>query len=256
MNILILGDCIATGQNCLTHTILSDDVVLSDFNRFDERYEGELLKWFLRDRKHNSENHSVSMSNLMHEAYKYKSAAERRVSWPTMLGHNVTNLAVVGETYLGMYVKLQKYMAENKKPDLILLTDFTPSHIGIYINSNGTKTLVRRDLHFINKQQHTYHDDVYEKFVSRANIEVSKGADYIKRKNQRSYRMLSRSLLRQKLNFKFCAFYKDSLSFIDGIDCTHLPSLYNVKDGVSPKLKLLTQSKIADFILKEIGREN
>lgn len=249
MNVLVLGDCIATGQNCLAHIILGHDVNLLDFNRFDEGKQPELLKWYIEQRKIHNITDAITMDNMVAKAYKYKSKVEREVSWPNCLPHTVKNLSAAGETFQGMYLKLK-----DQKPDLVLLTDFSISHIGIYVNYNG-KHFVKRDKSFVKQAQTTYDPNLYAVFEKKANIEQHKPVSYFQRKNKKAFRILQKYIQDQGLKYRFCRFHEHSKDIITDpniIDCTHLPKSYTINNTVSPKKKLEHQQVIADYIQEQM----
>ena len=77
-NTLLVGDCIATGFNCLMHEIIQEEtVVMSDLQRFT-KFEQPIVKWFLQKNKD-----KINFEEIVDKAYAYKRQYEINVAWPS-----------------------------------------------------------------------------------------------------------------------------------------------------------------------------
>ena len=143
-NILLFGDCIATGQDVLLPEITGVPDMISDALSFRD-LEKQLVIWFLKQNKE-----KIKMKDLVRLSYKTKIKKEKELAWPAYIP-NLTNLAVAGETFQGIHKKIKKYLEENKKPDLVIITDFSKSHRCIVINYDSQQYVVKRDFNFAYK---------------------------------------------------------------------------------------------------------
>ena len=103
MNILLLGDCIAVGQNLLMPEITNNkDIRVPEFN-VNKQFEKEIVKWFLKNNKL-----KIALPEIVSSSYITKTREEKKLAWPGLIP--VTdNLAVGGETFQGMHKKVKEY---------------------------------------------------------------------------------------------------------------------------------------------------
>lgn len=254
--ILVLGDCIATGQNCLIHNILEqEDCVRQDFNLVDNKEEQAMLgKWYLSNR---DKTIKINKDTLFREAFKFKREQEKLVAWPTYLNaESVINLCVSGESFMGMAVKLKKYLENNKLPDLVLITDIAKTHYCYYTNYEGNKIPIKRDILFVDEDQTLYPSEAYKKFQKSVDKQVKQGEKYWIKKNNRLIKVLEDNLKIFNLNYEYIFFRSISKNFLTSkqpIESYHLSSLYTNSDhSISTKKKLEAQMIIAELVNSKI----
>jgi len=254
-NTLLVGDCIATGFNCLMHEIIQEEtVVMSDLQRIS-KFEQQIVKWFLSHRKNKNK---IAFTEIIDEAYAYKRQYEINVAWPGYLKNPIKNLAVFGETYEGMLIKTKQYIADYDKPDMIIITDFTETHHGHYINLNNKEYYVKRDSHLLDKPQKTWPNDVYNIFKEKVKEELQYSKTYHFKKHQKELESFIDYLTKNNLNHKLCIFreWTKKIVNVDYIDCVFLTERYitNTKNGeeVDTKTKHQTQKLIANYIEEKI----
>ena len=253
-NTLLVGDCIATGFNCLMHEIIQEEtVVMSDLQRFT-KFEQPIVKWFLQKNKD-----KINFEEIVDKAYAYKRQYEINVAWPSYFKNPIKNLAVFGETYEGMLIKTKQYIAEYGKPNLIIITDFTESHHGNYVNLNNKEYYVKRDRQLLDEPQKTWPNDVYNIFKEKVKEELQYDSTYHYKKHQKELESVIEYLTKNNLNYKFCIFRewtKKIVNNIDYIDCIFLTERYitNANNGeeVDTKIKYQTQKLIANYIEKRL----
>lgn len=254
--ILVLGDCIATGQNCLIHNILEqEDCLRQDFNLINDKKEQAMLgKWYLINR---DKTIKMNKKTLFSEAFKFKREQEKLVAWPTYLNaESIVNLCVSGESFMGMTVKLKKYLENNKMPDLVLITDIARTHYCYYTNYEGKKIPIKRDISFVDEDQHLYPPTAYKKFQKSVDAQVKQGEKYWIKKNNRLIKILENNLKTFNLNYEYVFFRSISKNFLTSrqpIESYHLLSLYTDSDqSISTKKKLETQQIIAELVNSKI----
>lgn len=247
--ILILGDCIATGQNCLMPEITGEEI-FPDF-AVNSNFEKDIILWYLKNNKKDKKN----ANDLLKLAYAYKRSKEKEIAWPALLDQPVINLAVSGETFQGMHHKIKNYIEKNNKPDLILITDFYHEHNCVVVNKNK-KFVVKRDTAFIDQPQDVYPPDVYEIFKTRANEQRHKGTNYQIRKTIKSFYQLEKVLEKNNINYRLLCFRNYHKKYIwynkNFVDCTEFISKYRSTNEDNCIKKLQAQKFIADFLKTKI----
>ena len=242
-NILLFGDCIATGQDVLLPEITGVPDMISDALSFRD-LEKQLVIWFLKQNKE-----KIKMKDLVRLSYKTKIKKEKELAWPAYIP-NLTNLAVAGETFQGIHKKIKKYLEENKKPDLVIITDFSKSHRCIVINYDSQQYVVKRDFNFIEFDQFIWPNNVYTMFIERLKQQETFGETYQKRKNKKSFNILIKFLEQNKIPHKFLIFRKyNTYLSEDFIDYSDLPKKYTNTQGKDVcSLKLQQQKGIAEHM--------
>lgn len=247
-NILLFGDCIANGHDVLLPEITGMPDIISDGVDVQKNLDKQLVKWFLKQNKE-----KIEMKDIVRLSYKAKIKKEKELSWPAYIP-NLTNLAVTGETFQGVHKKIKKYLEENKKPDLVIITDFSKSHRCIVINHDSQQYIVKRDFNFIEFDQFIWPNNVYIMFMERVKQQETFGEIYQKRKHKKSFNLLIKFLKQNKIPHKFLIFrkYNTYLSedFIDYSDLTKNYTNTQGKDVCS--LKLQQQKGIAERVINTI----
>lgn len=245
MSVVVLGDCIATGYNVLLHEILDDDNLLHPEYGLNEEQEKKFGIWFL------SQNIKIKAENIKQQAYAYKLEQEMNLAWPSLIP-GCTNLASQNETFLGMFYKIKEYLKRQKKPKLVLLTDFSPTHRCVVINNDG-KHIVQNDIALIHDQQHTWKPGVYDQFKKKIIKQESFGEKYQKRKTKLSFDILRKFLKINQIPYKFLMFKQHNTYLTKNyIDCTDLIKTYTVGKQHHCKNKLKAQILIAKHVEKHI----
>lgn len=253
--ILILGDCIATGQNCLLEEIIGTHPLFieNDFQRMDKEREKFVMAWFLKNYFKNKDGvTSLKYQDIFVLAKKKKLEEEKKLAWPNFIKADVTNLSVAGETFEGMQQKLKFYLYDNNFPDLVLLTDFDDTHCCAVVNSQNKKYIVKRPYSLIEEPQSIWPDEVYEKFKKvikkQANLR-----NFFLRKNKKSLYQLKKFMKYQNLKFKFVCFQewfkKIETSYID---CTQFVQTYKIQNITNIGKKKKLQPYIAEYVYKNI----
>lgn len=247
-DIVLLGDCIATGTDVLLPEIINQPDCTTDDNGTKENYEKQLIKWFLQNK-----NTKIQIQNILKESYLFKIAQEKSLAWPAYID-GCLNLAVVGETFQGMHKKIKSHIQNNKKPKLVIITDFSESHRCVVIRHNHQQYVVKRDLFYLDHKQDIWPKAVYAKFLDKVRSQEALGQQYQTRKNQKSLDQLTKFLNFHQIPYKFCWFRQTNhyLS-IDKHDFTSLAQPYKNHEGkdICSK-KLAYQSQMADVIKKSL----
>ena len=103
-HIVLLGDCIATGQSMLWPEITGDKDFVSDAIDCakDKVLEKKLVSWYLKNYKE-----KINLGSVIDHSLKAKLNKEKSMSWVTGIP-GCLNLAVAGETFQGMHKKIKK----------------------------------------------------------------------------------------------------------------------------------------------------
>lgn len=249
-SILLLGDCIATGQNCLMPEI-TQERVFPDF-AIDPRYKKKIILWYLNKDSHSKKN----VDSLLKDALALKRKMEKEIAWPGILGQDIINLAVSGETFQGMHFKLKQYLRDHTKPNLVLITDFSTQHNCVVVNA-GKKYIVKRDNSFLTQEQDIYPQHVYDIFKEKAIKQRQKGSQYQIRKNKKSFYQLEKFLTTNSIDYVLLCFRRFNLENIwndkEVLDCTHLIDLYRQGDNDDCDKKKKAQLSIANYIKDKLS---
>ena len=253
-NILLFGDCIATGLDVLlpeitgVPDIISDPGIISDGVDIQKSLKKQLVIWFLNQNKE-----KIEMKDIVRLSCKAKIKKEKELAWPAYIP-NLTNLAVTGETFQGIHKKIKKYLEENKKPDFVIITDFSRSHRCIIINHDSQQYVVKRDFNFIELDQFIWPNNVYTMFMERLKQQETFGETYQKRKHKKSFNILIKLLEQNKIPHKFLIFRKyNTYLSEDFIDYSDLPKNYTNAQGKDVcSLKLQQQKSIAEHVINTI----
>ena len=241
MKILLLGDCIATGQNMLWPEILKQPDFTIGFDPYVwEKHADRLIEW--------SGQPGLAL------AKKYLRQEEKKHSWPAHIPGCI-NLTVVGETFQGMHKKLKKYVAENGKPDLVLLTDFSAHHRCVVIWKDGIRHVIKRDINTLKFQQPVWPEDAYRLFVKKVISQQRFGQTYQDRKNMKSYNLLAKHLDKLEIPFRITVFRSENHGrYRNEIYCNQLLDLYKLPNNIEHCAKRLeAQKEIGEFVLKNIA---
>lgn len=249
--IVLLGDCIATGQDLIWPEITGQDDFTADPLDVGQNkdLQKKLMAWFL---KHNKGK--VNANDLPYESNQAKIKKEKTMSWPSHIP-NCLNLAVANESFQGMHKKVKKLLANQTKIDLVLITDFSATHRCIVINKHNQKFVVKRDLSFLDLGQNIWPLDVYNEFKNKVAKEEQKGAKFQQRKTIKSYNLLVKLLDSNQIPYKFLVFRKNNKYITPNhIDYTDWPKKYtdSQTDHVLCNKKLAMQLDIAKQVTSDL----
>lgn len=249
--ILVLGDCIATGQNLIWSEVLDNDGSPVDtlYDAEDDNREKRLHSWLLKNH-----NGKINFDNLMREVYKVKIKKEKGMSWVSKIPNSV-NLSVVGETFTGMHKKLKNFLSDNHKPSTVLITCIARGHRGVVINHGGQKYVVKREIALLNREQYIWPGEIYDKFVAIVKQQEKFGKEFQQRKNKKSLDLLIRLLDQHQIPHKFLLFRKYNQYLSNQyVDLSDLMAQYRNSndDGESVIKKLHAQNDIAEKVMAVI----
>ena len=244
--ILLLGDCIATGQDLLWPEVLGDKNLVADPIKCstNKEFRKKLILWFLK--KNNKEK--INLKDVHSLSWKLKMKKEKELSWPSHIP-NCTNLAVSGESFQGMHKKLKTMLSGKSKIDRVFITDFSDTHRCVVINQNNKKYVVKRDMHFLELPQDIWPSSVYKEFVNKVRKQEVYGVEYQRRKNKKSYRMLISLLEQKNIPYQFLIFRKHNVyltsQYVDLSDLTAKYTDQNTGKVICTE-KLAAQRDIAE----------
>jgi len=248
--IVLLGDCIATGQDLLYPDITGDKDFVADAIECakSKDLEKKLVSWYLKNNKE-----KVDINNIIHQSYKLKIKKEKEMSWVSHIPNSL-NLSVAGETFQGMHKKIKKIILENVKPSMVLITCFSEGHRCVVVNQNNQQFVVKRDIAFLDLEQNIWPAKVYQEFVTRLHNQELMGKQFQRRKNVKSFRMLTRLLDQHQIPYKFLLFRKhNSYMSTQYVDLSDLPMKYRNDQGQELfNKKLEAQSEIARRVMNVI----
>ena len=248
--IVLLGDCIATGQDLLWPEILGDKDFVADAIECakNKDLEKKLVSWYLKNHKER-----VDIDYIIHHSYKAKIKKEKDMSWVSHIPNSL-NLSVAGETFQGMHKKIKKIILENSKPSIVLITCFSEGHRCVVINQNNQQFVVKRDIDFSELEQHIWPAKVYQEFLAKVNNQELLGKQFQRRKNIKSFEMLTRLLDQHQIPYKFLLFRKhNSYMSTQYVDLSDLPMKYrNDKGQEFSNKKLEAQPEIARRVMDVI----
>lgn len=249
--VVLLGDCIATGQNLIWLEILGDVNFSGDIleNAEDKDREKKLKLWFLKNNKE-----KINFDNLNREIYKMKIKKEKSMSWVSKIP-NCVNLAVAGETFQGMHKKIKRIIAENSKTSMVLITCFSKGHRCVVINHENQKFVVKRESELLHREQYVWPNKIYEKFINKVNYQETFGEKFQRRKNKKSFDLLVKLLDKHQIPYKFLLFRKYNRYLSDQyVDLSDMKLSYRTHDGEILSKKLSAQEDIARGVMDVIGQ--
>jgi len=250
-SIVLVGDCIATGESLLWPEISGDKEFVGNAieSLKDKTLEKKLAAWYVRQNKE-----KIDFANIIHHSYKTKIKKEKEMSWVSHIPECL-NFAVSGETFQGMHKKIKKQIAEVGKPSMVLITCFSPSHRCVVINHNNQRHVVKRDMYLLEHDQHLWPTEVYKLFTNRVKHQELLGEQFQKRKTKKSFKLLIKLLDQHRIPHKFLLFRKYNKYLSDQyVDLTDLPETYINNDGhENLSRKLEAQPQIARRVMDAVG---
>lgn len=216
INILTLGDCASNGNNTFGHLVYNEpDIILTYSLQFYKKYD-DTLNWVVNNKILHFDD-GISLEEKHDISVKKYRTEEKKISWPSLLPYNTDNLSLNGNHY-GNYIKqLEKYCENVKKPDIVLITDYSPSHMFIYFTDRGKKYKFLTEADMVkeqyNKTKHNFPEHVHRKkryFIQKQN---SYRPSYQKNKNRRYFSLLVEKLNQLKIDYFFVSLRKENKTF-------------------------------------------
>lgn len=249
--IVLLGDCIATGQSLAWPEITGDKDFMADALDCakDKSLEKKLVSWYLRTHKE-----KINIESVVHHSLKAKIKKEKTMSWVSHIP-DCLNLAVAGETFQGMHKKIKEIIVTGTIPTMVLITCFAAEHRCVVVNRNKQKFVVKRDIGLLEENQNIWPIGVYREFVTKVKQQELYGNEYQKRKNKKSFAMLTRLLDKHNVPYKFLLFRKDNGYISEQHEnLSDLPLAYrDSKGNESLSMKLKVQPEIAKRVIESVG---
>ena len=258
--VLILGDCQSNGNNCLAHEILNTTGPRTWSLKFHNEFRN-VFRWFLQHRKLNGVKEPMPTGNIEGTVWNYYWEQEKNAAWPSLLNvPNVINFSKNGAHFIGHHYRLKKYLETNPKPDHVILTDYTFSHIAHSFKWQGKRYLFERE----NYTDEEWNPDTYSLVVHRRRLDgikfqKSRSREWHIRRHKKGFNMLVKFLKFHNINYSIVRFGDPLVtntaafdSFMGNqIDCKHLFQQYTTLQGEDTVTKLKVQKDIA-LLVEEV----
>ena len=242
--ILLLGGCHHIGQHLLVPEIIGEDDCVVDGSQIVGKMGKKMVLWFLEQNKEKIESDSI-----VRKAYAYKEQQEKLIAWPSLITGCI-NLAQGSETYVGMQHKLRQFLANNERPDVVLITDVGEKHRGVVVNDATGKYVCSQETGLLGRQQGSLPDHIYSKAVEKIKQQEAHGEAYQKRKSKKSYEMLVKTLRSHGIAYRFLV-VQDYNRYIadDYIDLNPFYRQYtDERENQVISKKRKAQTDIADYV--------
>jgi hypothetical protein len=255
--ILILGDCQSNGNNCWAHKIVDNDSPRTWSLKFHGEFRN-VFKWYLQHRKENNVATPMATGNIEQVVWNYLWEQEQKSAWPSLLNvSEVVNISINGGHFIGHHKRLKKYLLENAKPDHVLITDYTFSHIAHSFKYNNVRYVFERE-NYVDSEWNPdrYPIEVHRRRLENIAFQKSQSKDWHIRRHQRGYDMLIKFLNFHNIKWTTVRFGDSDTDNTEifktimhnGIDCTKYGKQYLSPDGEASEVKLSLQIKIAEEI--------
>lgn len=259
--IIVLGDCQSNGNNCLAHQIIETPRLHTWSLKFHNEFRN-VFRWYLKHRIDNRVKDCIPNKNLEGAVWHYFWEEELKTSWPYLLAvPNVVNFSKNGAHFIGHLKRLKDYLSANSKPDHIIVTDYTFSHISTSFKFQGKRYCFERE-NYIDQEWNPedYPLEVHQKRLG--SIAYQKAQPYTRRqrKHMLGYNQLIRYIESHKIPFTTVRFgdvqenNRRAFDFIhQGVDCTDLYLNYATENGEDSATKLQLQSAIAERVANKLS---
>lgn len=255
--VLILSDCQSNGNNCLAHEVTNEDAPCTWSLRFHKQFQ-QVFKWYLKHRKLNGAKDKMPTESLESAVWDYYWEQEGKVAWPSLLKvPNVVNMSVNGGHFIGHHKRLNKYIAEHGKPDHVILTDYTFSHIAHSFKWEGKRYVFERE-NYVDSEWNSedYPKEVHLKRLQGIQRMKSMSREWHIRRHKRSFSLLTKVLNYHMIPFTVVRFGDRDDINIEAfdtfmgreVDCIPFFKQYSSIDGEDSKKKLEVQPLIANKI--------
>jgi hypothetical protein len=186
---------------------------------------------------------------------------ELKASWPYLLNvPTVVNISKNGAHFIGYLKRLKDYIESNPKPDHIIITDYTFSHISTSFKFQGKRYYFERE-NYVNSEWNPedYPLEVHQRRLASIAYQKSQPHARKQRKHLLGYNQLVRYIKTQEISFTTVRFgdiqenNRRAFDFMHpGVDCTDLYLNYASPDGEESAMKLQLQSAIAERIANKL----
>jgi hypothetical protein len=259
--VIILGDCQSNGNNCLAHEILSDNSPRTWSLKFHNEFRS-VFKWYLQHRKFAGVREPMPAGQIESVVWNYYWEQEKREAWPSLLDiPNVVNFSKNGAHFIGHHYRLKKYLETNSKPDHVLITDYTFSHIVHSFKWQGKRYLFERE-NYVDSEWNpsAYPLEVHQRRLKGIQFQKSQSREWQIRRHRKGFDMLVKFLKFHNIDYSIVRFgdprKENTLAFDDimgrQIDCTHLFQQYTTQAGENTAIKLAVQTDIAQIIQRHL----
>jgi len=265
-NVLVLGDCASNGNNALGHLVYDNPHAVLTFSLQYHKKFDDIVRWFLRERKNGKFlDKKISIKNLNHVALKTLREEEKNISWPNLLNFNVTNRSINGNHFCNYILQLEKYCETIKNPDLVLITDYTPSHMVVYFTEDNKKYKFLCEPHAENEEydyhKHRYPRSIHQKKLTFIKKQNSYSLQYQNNKTRRYLSILENKLHLKNIPYLFVLLREENRHFFSPnkvIDLTDIKSQWDngsggeYESGEISELKYNLQSSCAKKVEERI----
>jgi hypothetical protein len=223
--------------------------------RYHKEFES-VFKWYLKHRIANGVKTPIPSSNLENEVWNYFWEQEQEVAWPNLLDANIVNFSKNGGHFVGHHHRLRKYLANNPKPDHIILTDYTFSHIFTSFKFEGQRYMFERENYVASEwNSDAYPIEVHNKRLASIAYQKSQPREWRQRRHYLGYKNLIKFMEQQGLTWSIVRFgdvADDNIKAFDfmgrEIDCISLYQEYSTPEGENSEFKLRNQIAIAAVV--------
>jgi hypothetical protein len=204
----------------------------------------------------------VKKDDLKNQVWSYYRAAEKSVAWPNHLeGWDVVNLSVNGAHFLGHHRRLKSYLETNDRPEHVIITDYTFSHMASVIRS-GNDRYIFETPHYTdtdwNPASHCH--DVHLKRLSDIKYQKIQTIKWHTRRHRLAFQQLIKFLDAKKISWSVLRFgdtNPENIRIFDlimgnQIDCTRFFHSYRCTEGEDSEKKLSVQLLIAETVKKHL----
>ena len=259
-NTLILGDCASDGSCTLVKEIIGQNQIDVEYAlSWDLKYHKRIIHWYLKMTQ--GQRGNVLAGNIFSKAHQYMQERELREAWPKYLDPNLnlTNMSKGGATAYGYYKRLLKHEFQHGRPDLIVLTDYDPTHPWQRINLDGNKYFLEKN--YDSRKPYFSVNPALKSppEVQRLAFDKAKFTNKYELNQKRNFKIMHwfhKYLEKEKYNFIKLKFYKGFDQFdkdTNVIDCSDLRNKYSILPrGTDIVLKKQVQSEIGRRVQEKI----
>lgn len=223
--------------------------------RFHKEFE-PVFKWYLKHRIQHKVKEPMPNKNLENEVWHYFWEQELGVAWPNLLEANVINFSKNGAHFVGHHHRLKNYLKNNPKPDHVILTDYTFSHIFTSFKFQDKRYLFERE-NYIDSEWNpfAYPIEVHRKRLASLEYQKSQSREWRQRRHYLGFKNLTRFMEQQELSWSIIRFGDVSTDNIEAfdfmgneIDCIPIYQSYSTSEGEDSLIKLNSQAAIAELV--------
>lgn len=253
--IVVLGDCQSNGNNCLAHEIVTNFRLHTWSLKFHGEFQN-VFKWYLKHRISNKVKDPIPSHNLEKEVWHYFWETELQTAWPNLLDCNIVNFSKNGGHFIGHHYRLKEYLKHNPKPSLVIITDYTFSHISTSFQHDSKRYLFERETYADEDWNPAdYSVEVHKKRLASLAVQKAYSRERSQRKHFLGFKQLIKFIKSHNLPYLIVRFGDADKKNIEAfnfmgtdIDCTDLFNQYATTDGEDSLTKLKIQSTVAERV--------